>query len=76
MEESKSRTQDIDKEGGEPSSERQRDGGPDEEQAGRGVEIPLVWQRLAVPFIPLVAEPPIDVDVNELSSGRLCHSDG
>ena len=36
--------------------------------------VALVRQRLAVPFVPLVTEPAIDVDVDQLRSGWIGHA--
>ena len=45
-------------------------------EPGWAVVVALIGQRLAVPLVPLVTEPAIYVNVNELSSGNLGHRGG
>ena len=57
--------------GREASAEGGR--GPPEEEDRRGVVVPAIGQRPAVPLVPFVAEPPIHVDVDQLGSRVLRH---
>ena len=62
-------------EGDDSQEQDQGQGRPGEIQGGRGVVVALIGQRPAVPLVPLVAQPAIDIDMDELSARKLSHGD-
>ncbi len=53
----------------EPNGER--DGGPGEEERGRGVVIALIGERATIPLVPFVTQTTIYIYMYELSAGTL-----
>ena len=52
----------------------QGDRGPEEEECGGRVVVSLAGQRLPVPLVPLVAQPAVHVDVDQLRTGGVRHT--
>src|SRR5215207_1591599 len=67
-------SENVQAEGCQSEPQEQREGGPDEEQRRRGVVVAAVRQRLAIPLVPLVAEPTVHVDVDQLRAGGVRHT--
>ena len=56
-------------------ADRERDRRPDEEETGSGIVVSPIGERLPIPLVPLVAQPAVDVDVNELGPGGVRHTE-
>ncbi len=74
MEAGEPRGEQVEREGHQAQPDRQREGGPAEEERRRTVVVAAVGQRPPVPLVPLMAEPTVHIDVDQLRTRRVRHT--